>query len=300
VFFHQRVARASIAVLAALSPFCAVTFSQAAWKATHYDATAFRNNPPAPRIAGARKSPRVLWVIADEWDYRLTFVDRDTRLMLPKIDRLRNTSLYADHAIPPGPETPISIPGYYSGKLVEHVRHDGARELQVAYHADLREVLWSAQPSVFDHVRALGTNTALLEWYHPTCRVLGKSDPRIPYLLKLASQKEEVAYTQQFNAVLSAVLLLGVLLRRQQAHVKCCGLLKGPRAANAMAADGRPRLDGVIGWSRIRAVAGGAADGRASLSRFPPLEPGSDPRSTGGRHGRFARRRDRVSAPPRN
>jgi hypothetical protein len=31
------------------------------------------------------------------------------------------------------------------------------------------------------------------------------------------------------------------------------GLLKGPRAANAVAADGRPRLDGVIGWSRSAA-----------------------------------------------
>jgi hypothetical protein len=50
--------------------------------------------------------------------------------------------------------------------------------------------------------------------------------------------------------------------------------------ANAAAADGRPRLDGVIGWSRLRAVAGGAADGRASLSRFPPLEPGPDPGPT--------------------
>jgi arylsulfatase A-like enzyme len=39
----------------------------------------------------------------------------------------------------------------------------------------------------------------------------GKSDPRIPYILKLAGQKEAVAYTQEFNAVLTADLLLGVL-----------------------------------------------------------------------------------------
>jgi hypothetical protein len=51
--------------------------------------------------------------------------------------------------------------------------------------------------------------------------------------------------------------------------------------ANAAADDGRPRLDGVIAWSRSRAVGGGAADGRPSLSRFPPLEPVSGPRSTG-------------------
>jgi hypothetical protein len=74
-----------------------------------------------------------------------------------------------------------------------------------------------------------------------------------------------------------------------------CAPCEGPRAANAVAADGRPRLDGVIGWSRIRAVAGGAADGRASLSRFPPLEPGPDPRPARRRHGRPARRRQRVA-----
>jgi hypothetical protein len=55
---------------------------------------------------------------------------------------------------------------------VADVRHDGARELLVKYHGGLGEVPWSAQPSVFDGARALGANTALLEWYHPTCRVL--------------------------------------------------------------------------------------------------------------------------------
>jgi hypothetical protein len=65
--------------------------------------------------------------------------------------------------------------------------------------------------------------------------------------------------------------------------------------ANAAAADGRPRLDGVIGWSRICAMAGGAADGRPSLSRFSPMEPGSDPRPAGRGHGRCARRRQRVA-----
>jgi hypothetical protein len=39
----------------------------------------------------------------------------------------------------------------------------------------------------------------------------GKTDPRIPYILKLASQKEAVAYTQPFDTVLTADLLMGVL-----------------------------------------------------------------------------------------
>jgi hypothetical protein len=172
VFFHHKVAGAIIAVLAALSPFCAVTFGQAAWKAAHYDDNAYRNKPPVPPIAAAAKGPRILWVIADEWDYRLTFVDRNPSLRLPELDRLLKTSLFASDALPPGSETPISIPSYYSGRLAADVRHDGARELLIKYHGGTGEVPWSSQPSVFSQARALGANTALLEWYHPTCRVL--------------------------------------------------------------------------------------------------------------------------------
>src|ERR1035437_3653677 len=61
--------------------------------------------------------------------------------------------------------------------------------------------------------------------------------------------------------------------------------------ANTAPPDGRPRLDGVVGAS----VASGAADGRPSLSRFPPLEPGFDPRPAARRHGRYPRRRQRVA-----
>jgi arylsulfatase A-like enzyme len=51
----------------------------------------------------------------------------------------------------------------------------------------------------------------------------GKSDPRIPYILKLASQKEAIAYTQEFNTVLTADLLLDVLR----------GEIRDPAAATA-------------------------------------------------------------------
>ena len=39
----------------------------------------------------------------------------------------------------------------------------------------------------------------------------GKSDPRIPYFLKMASQKDRYAYGQPFNAVLTHDLVLSVL-----------------------------------------------------------------------------------------
>jgi len=47
--------------------------------------------------------------------------------------------------------------------------------------------------------------------YREAMQLDGKSDPRIPYILKLAGQKEGVEYRRQFNAVLTADLMLGVL-----------------------------------------------------------------------------------------
>ena len=47
--------------------------------------------------------------------------------------------------------------------------------------------------------------------YRESMQLDGKSDPRIPYILKLASQKEGVEYTPRFNTVLTADLLIAVL-----------------------------------------------------------------------------------------
>lgn len=172
VFFHRKLASATIMVLAALSPFCVVTFGQAVWKASHYDAREYGNGPTVPMRASVRKTPRVLWFIADEWDYRLSFVDRDRSLALPELDRLRKSAIFAENALPPGPETPLSIPGYYIGRLVDRSIWDGPRELQVELKGEARMVPWSQQPNVFQRAEGLGVNTALVEWFHPTCRIL--------------------------------------------------------------------------------------------------------------------------------
>jgi Sulfatase len=171
VLFHRTVAPVAGTVIMAFLPFCAVTFGQAIWKAAHYDAANFSARPPAPLLL-AKESPRVLWILCDEWDYRLTFVDPDPTLQLPQIARLRGEALFADHAMPPGPETPVSIPGYFTGKFVQSVAYDGPRELQVMYRGASEAVPWSTQPNIFARARELGFNTALVDWFHPTCRVL--------------------------------------------------------------------------------------------------------------------------------
>jgi hypothetical protein len=170
--FHRPLAHFSAAVLVALSPFCVVTFAQAIYRIARYDTSTFAAKPPAPPLPVAPNSPRMLWVIADEWDYRLTFVDRPSSLALPEIDRLRKDTLFAERADPPGWETPVSMPGYFTGRRVDAVRYDGPAELDVHFRGAPQSELWSQQPSVFMSARALGFNTALVDWFHPTCRVL--------------------------------------------------------------------------------------------------------------------------------
>ena len=172
IAFHRRAATLAASALFVLFPFCAVTFGQAAWKSWHYDARSFGPNAPAPPLVNARLAPRVLWFICDEWDYRLTFEDRPADLQLPEIDRLRHEGLFATRAFPPGPETPISLPGYFSGRLVQAVRYAGPRELKIRFRGSPGVDDWSKQPSIFSSAHTLGFNTALLAWFHPACRVL--------------------------------------------------------------------------------------------------------------------------------
>ncbi|MEO8368097.1 MAG: sulfatase-like hydrolase/transferase [Candidatus Solibacter sp.] len=172
VWFHRKLAAWTGALLLALSPFCAVTFGQALWRAAHYDAREYANKPATPMIQNARKFPRVVWFIADEWDYRLSFVDRDPSLTMPELDRLRQSSIFAVNAIPPGTETPISIPAYYSGRIPDFVVWDGPRELQLHLKNPDAYVPWSGQPNIFQRAGGLGVNTALVEWFHPSCRIL--------------------------------------------------------------------------------------------------------------------------------
>jgi hypothetical protein len=172
VKFHRVLAHAAAICLVALVPFCAVTFGQALWKVAQYNPAAFAAKPAAPVRPDGRKSPRVVWIIADEWDYGITFVERPESLPLPELDRLRKETLFAQQAYPPGPETPISMPGYFTGRLVEDVAYDGPSDLQIHFRGSSARERWSAQPSIFEHAHALGFNTALVDWYHPTCRVL--------------------------------------------------------------------------------------------------------------------------------
>lgn len=170
----RQTANSVAAILLVFFPLVPVTFGQALWRVTTFDASRFLDGPSAPAYPG-KAARRVVWVVLDEWDQRLTFLDRPAGLQLPEIDRLRGEVLYAQNAYPPGPETPISMPALITGRLVKDVVRAGQSDLLLIHPESASPVPWRSESNVFAETRSAGFNTALVGWYHPYCRVLGDS-----------------------------------------------------------------------------------------------------------------------------
>lgn len=128
--------------------------------------------PPAPVKPG---QPRVVWIIFDEMDQRLSFDQRPPGLKLPELERLRGESVQVTNAYSPGESTLISMPALISGRRFSSVAVRNRSDLSLTLADTGVTTNWSELPSVFDGARALGLNTAVVGWYHPYGRVLGRS-----------------------------------------------------------------------------------------------------------------------------
>jgi len=174
---RDRLIRHAPGVILALLPFVLITFSQAVWKLTNNTGVVHAENQPAVVAPFARKAPatRVLWIIFDEMDQRMSFSERPATIELPELDRLRSQSVYALNAYPPAPLTYMSLPALITGRLVEKVTPVRADELLIKFAGDNQPVGWSTQPNVFSAAQSSGFNTGLAGWCHPYCEVIGGS-----------------------------------------------------------------------------------------------------------------------------
>jgi hypothetical protein len=142
------------------------------------DPTPLKRTPPSLR--------RVVWLVFEELDQRLTFEARPAGLELPELDRLRRESLYAVGARPPAGTTEVSMPALITGRPVVAVAPFSPNELELTF-ADGKRARWSAHANVFTRARTLGYDTALIGWHLPYPRVLGGS-------LALADWRPSAAY----------------------------------------------------------------------------------------------------------
>lgn len=175
VWQHERISRWLAVLLGVLSPLTFFALARTAFLAL--GAPEFATSEPyLPPLAPVREhQPRVVWIIFDETDQRLGFEQRPPTVELPAFERLRQEALYATNAFPPGGSTLISMPSLISGRQFSTIAVRNNSDLAGNLADTGVSTNWSQLPSVFDAARALGVNTALVGWYHPYARVLGRS-----------------------------------------------------------------------------------------------------------------------------
>lgn len=126
-----------------------------------YDAS---TNPPPITV----HSPvRVVWVIFDELDFRLTYGQRPSGLSLPNFDRMRAESLFAENAMPPAGSTLLSIPSLVRGQIAVNATMTKNGSLLLYHTNDITPAIFSRSQTIFEWASSRGLRSTIIGWYHP-------------------------------------------------------------------------------------------------------------------------------------
>ncbi len=175
--FGARVQAAAVSTLFLTTPLLALQFAATGWRLLSAQPDSFANRPLRPfqeRAATAQipGSPRVVWIIFDEMDYRLSFPERPKTLLLPAFDRLSAGAVHLTHALPPANWTGGSVPALLHGATIRELRPMGPGRAEIAYSDSAGPGPWNSSQTIFSTARQLGYNSAVVGWYLPYCRVL--------------------------------------------------------------------------------------------------------------------------------
>jgi len=110
-----RVARSAVLVVTPLLPLTAASLGWSIYN--------LPSELHAPRLAEPfpnTPARRLIWLIFDEFDYRIGFQVRPKTVKVPELERLRGESVFATNAYPPtGGETLKVLPTLMTGDLVK-------------------------------------------------------------------------------------------------------------------------------------------------------------------------------------
>jgi hypothetical protein len=152
------------AVLVTLSPLIIIEAVLSIVSCRSDRAMQYADGALAPRVPHSIR-PRVVWIVFDELDYRLTFLDRAVNLDLPNFDRVRAESIFAENATPPANNTLHSIPSLLTGVKLASI------ETLDTIHATASGAPLTSLPTIFSAVHGMGENAAVAGWYLPYCRL---------------------------------------------------------------------------------------------------------------------------------
>lgn len=167
-FAHRATLRALRWVLLALLPLAAFRVV-----ATVHAAL----TPPASctaRAAGVtppKNLRRVVLLVFDELDQRMTFEARPSGVRLSELDALKKTGFYAPRVLQAGPNTLEAIPGMTSGRTVLEAEPASRGSLLVRFEDGMDLERWEESDTLFHLADRRGARTGIVGFYHDYCRL---------------------------------------------------------------------------------------------------------------------------------
>jgi hypothetical protein len=168
----RRVKKIVKAAVVVLSPLLPILIVNAAWLYSRPELKQLGLHRAAGKLPSITSHSRLIWIIFDELDYHLAFEARPARLQMPEFDRVRDVSIFSDHAHSPAGQTILSMPSLLTARRVVEENHR-ANDIALRFEGASGWHDLSAQPNIFRRLRMAGFNTAVSGWHHPYCRVLG-------------------------------------------------------------------------------------------------------------------------------
>jgi hypothetical protein len=136
--------------------------------------------PPDPPLASRFPGVppvRVLWIVFDDWDQRLTFRNTGIAVPVPALFELAGHSLVASRALAAQERVPVvdmattaAIPSLLYGKSVAGETIDSPSTQRLVF-GNGEEAVLGKGANIFARFRSQGWNAAAAGWYLPYCRV---------------------------------------------------------------------------------------------------------------------------------
>ncbi len=170
--FGVRLRTVAVSALFLTTPLLAYQFAAVGWRIVTKPPDAFDNGPLRPFQEPIPGAARIVWIIFDEMDYRLSFPERPKSLQMPAFDILSREAVQLTDALPPANATLLSIPSLLHGATVSKILPLEPGRAGITYSDSPASQAWDSSQTVFSTARQLGYNSAVVGWYLPYCRVL--------------------------------------------------------------------------------------------------------------------------------
>jgi hypothetical protein len=116
---------------------------------------------------------RIIWIVFDDLGYLPVFEKKPLSINLPEFEKLKSESFFATKAASPAHDTIDSIPSLLTGIKSKPLNQpSGKSELIINSNEGRKK--FSETPSIFSKIRDFGGHSAIVGWFHPYCRVIGK------------------------------------------------------------------------------------------------------------------------------